>query len=188
MLSSSSEALNLIEMGKYLRRVKWDKEDLEHAKKFIEQISFLSEEKFMAQDFKGLDEFQYFISNNSKILVPTIGQYSSGKSTLLNVLIGKELLPTSDGVCTNRGVIIEYISNKDIAELYEMKLTLGSKFFTFKEGNPICKDIKKIQGEIDKINKEHKEIKLEDSFLLLKVHIEFFELLKEEDRKKILSN
>jgi len=186
MLSSLSEALNLIEMGKYLRRVKWDKEDLEHAKKFIEQISFLSEEKFMAQDFKGLDEFEYFISNNSKILVPTIGQYSSGKSTLLNVLIGKDLLPTSDGVCTNRGVIIEYISKKDIAELYEMKLTLGSKFFTFNKGNLICKDINKIQEEIDKINKEHKEIKLEDSFLLLKVHIEFFELLKEEDREKIL--
>lgn len=173
-------------MGKYLKKVTWDKEDLEHAKKFIEKISFLSEEKFMTQDFKGLDEFEYFMANNNKILIPTIGQYSSGKSTLLNLLIGEEYLPTSDGVCTNKGVIIEYISDKNKAELYELKLKLGHKFFSFEKHRLITDDKSKIQEEIDKINKEHKNIKLEDSFLLLKVYIKFFELFKEEEKEKIL--
>ena len=59
------ENIDLIEMGKYLKKLKWDKEDLEHAKKYIEQIAFLSEEKFMSQDFKGLDEFEYFIEIGS---------------------------------------------------------------------------------------------------------------------------
>ena len=180
------ENIDLIEMGKYLKKLKWDKEDLEHAKKYIEQIAFLSEEKFMSQDFKGLDEFEYFIANNNKILIPTIGQYSSGKSSLLNILIGNYYLPTSDGVCTNKGVIIEYTPDKNIAELYEIKLNLERKYFSFVKSKKICDDKKKIEGEIDKINKEHKAIKLEDSFLLLKVHIEFFELLEEEFREKIL--
>ena len=185
-MESSKESLNLFEMGKYLKKVTWDKEDLEHAKKFIEKISFLSEEKFMTQDFKGLDEFEYFMANNNKILIPTIGQYSSGKSTLLNLLIGEEYLPTSDGVCTNKGVIIEYISDKNKAELYELKLKLGHKFFSFEKHRLITDDKSKIQEEIDKINKEHKNIKLEDSFLLLKVYIKFFELFKEEEKEKIL--
>ena len=185
-MESSKESLNLFEMGKYLKKVTWDKEDLEHAKKFIEKISFLSEEKFMTQDFKGLDEFEYFMANNNKILIPTIGQYSSGKSTLLNLLIGEEYLPTSDGVCTNKGVIIEYISDKNKAELYELKLKLGHKFFSFENHRLITDDKSKIQEEIDKINKEHKNIKLEDSFLLLKVYIKFFELFKEEEKEKIL--
>ena len=180
------ENIDLIEMGKYLKKLKWDKEDLEHAKKYIEQIAFLSEEKFMSQDFKGLDEFEYFIANNNKILIPTIGQYSSGKSSLLNILIGNHYLPTSDGVCTNKGVIIEYTPDKNIAELYEIKLNLERKYFSFVKSKKICDDKNKIEGEIDKINKEHKAIKLEDSFLLLKVHIEFFELLEEEFREKIL--
>ena len=180
------ENIDLIEMGKYLKKLKWDKEDLEHAKKYIEQIAFLSEEKFMSQDFKGLDEFEYFIANNNKILIPTIGQYSSGKSSLLNILIGNHYLPTSDGVCTNKGVIIEYTPDKNIAELYEIKLNIERKYFSFVKSKKICDDKKKIEGEIDKINKEHKAIKLEDSFLLLKVHIEFFELLEEEFREKIL--
>ena len=180
------ENIDLIEMGKYLKKLKWDKEDLEHAKKYIEQIAFLSEEKFMSQDFKGLDEFEYFIANNNKILIPTIGQYSSGKSSLLNILIGNHYLPTSDGVCTNKGVIIEYTPDINIAELYEIKLNIERKYFSFVKSKKICDDKKKIEGEIDKINKEHKAIKLEDSFLLLKVHIEFFELLEEEFREKIL--
>ena len=180
------ENIDLIEMGKYLKKLKWDKEDLEHAKKYIEQIAFLSEEKFMSQDFKGLDEFEYFIANNNKILIPTIGQYSSGKSSLLNILIGNHYLPTSDGVCTNKGVIIEYTPDKNIAELYEIKLNIERKYFSFVKSKKICDDKKKIEGEIDNINKEHKAIKLEDSFLLLKVHIEFFELLEEEFREKIL--
>ena len=117
----SSEKINFKEMGKYLNKLFWDQEDLEHAKKFINQISYLSDEKFMKKDFEGLEEFEYFIANNNKVLIPTLGQYSTGKSSVLNILIGEKYLPSSEGVCTNVGVIIEYTSNKNIAELYEIK-------------------------------------------------------------------
>ena len=103
----SSKKINLKEMGKYLDKLLWDNEDLEHAKNFINQISYLSEENFMKQDFEGLEEFEYFIANDNKVLIPTIGQYSTGKSSLLNILIGEKYLPSSEGVCTNVGIIIE---------------------------------------------------------------------------------
>ena len=189
MLSKPNQALNLLEMGKYLRKVKWDKEDLEHAKKFINQISFLSEEKFMGHDSKGFEELEYIMSNNEKILVPSFGQYSSGKSTLLNILIGQDYLPASDGICTNKGVIIEYSSDVETAELHEAKLkfeTKFSKYFCFEKKKLITNDKTKIKSEIDKINKQHKTIEFEDSFLLLKVYIEFFEIFKKEEREKIL--
>ena len=189
MLSTPLQSVNLLEMGQYLRKVKWDKEDLEHAKKFINQISFLSEENFMGHDSKGFEELEYIMSNNEKIFVPAFGQYSSGKSTLLNILIGKDYLPTSDGVCTNKGVFIEYSSNVDIAELYEVKLkfeTKFSKYFALEKKKLITNDKSKIKSEIDKINKQHKSIEFEDSFLLLKVYIEFFELFEIEEREKIL--
>ena len=183
----SSEQINLEEMGKNLKKLVWDEEDLEHAKQFIKQISYLSDEKFMQKDFEGLEEFEYFIANNNKILIPTIGQYSSGKSSLLNILIGEEYLPTSEGVCTNVGIIIEYTSNKNISELYEINLEQSNKYFSFKKSKIICNDKTKIKDTIDKRNKEHRFLKLEDSFLLLKVNIKLFESLKEEkNREKIL--
>ena len=183
----SSEQIDLEEMEKNLKKLVWDKEDLEHAEQFIKQISYLSDEKFMQKDFEGLEEFEYFIANNNKILIPTIGQYSSGKSSLLNILIGEEYLPTFEGVCTNVGVIIEYTSDKNISELYEINLEKSNKYFSFKKTKIICNDKTKIKDTIDKRNKEHRLLKLEDSFLLLKVNIKLFESLKEEkNREKIL--
>ena len=102
----STDKINFKEMGKYLNKLVLDKEDLEHAKKFINQISYLSEEKFMEKELKELEEFEYFIANDNKILIPTIGQYSTGKSSLLNILIGEKYLPSSPKVFTKVGVII----------------------------------------------------------------------------------
>ena len=189
MSSKPIETINFDEMGKYLKKVKWDKEDLEHARRFIKQISGLSEENFLGYDVKGLKELEYIMSNNEKILVPAFGQYSSGKSSLLNILIGEDYLPTSEGVCTNKGVIIEYTSNVDTVELYEAKIkfeTEFSKFFVIEKKKLISNDRTKIKSEIDKINRQHKSIQFEDSFLLLRVHIEFFELFEKEEREKIL--
>ena len=180
----AKKLIDLEKMGKYLQKLEWDKEDIEHAKQFINRIGYLSEEKYMEKDFEGLEEFEYFIANNNKILVPTIGQYSSGKSSLLNILIGEDYLPTSPGVCTNIGVIIEYSPNKNISELYKIEIEKSNKYFTLKNPKMICNDKTKIKETIDKINKENRPIKLEDSFLLLKVNIELFELFSEEKYKE----
>lgn len=78
------------ELENYFEKIEWDKEDLEHAKIFIEKIKCLTEEEFISKDLYGLEEFEYYLANNDKILIPTIGAYSSGKSSLLNLLIGEK--------------------------------------------------------------------------------------------------
>lgn len=40
------------------------------------------------------------------------GMYSSGKSTIINAIVGKEILPTSDGTCTSK--IFEIRHDKDV--------------------------------------------------------------------------
>ncbi len=155
-------------------------------KNLLIKFHILSDEKFMKKDFEVLEQFEYFIANDNKLLIPTIGQYSIGKSSILNILIGEKYLPSSEGICTNVGVIIEYTSNKNIAELYEIKFKQNNKYFTFKKTKIICNDKTKIKDTIQKKNKEHRLLKLEDSFLLLKVNVELFELIGEEHREKIL--
>lgn len=172
---------------KYIDKLQWDEEDFKQAKAFIQKINDISQSKLMNMDLEGLNEFEYFLANNNKILIPTIGLYSSGKSTLLNLLIGEDYLPTGEGVCTNKGVIIEYTSAKNIAELYKIKVKLENNYCTFQKSELICNNKDEIWDKIEEINKKNKPIELEDSFLLLKVYIEFFEVFKDEKIKdKIL--
>ena len=56
-----------------------------------------------------------------KIRISLIGNISVGKSTILNCIIGKNILPTKDSECTYRGVIIRY-KNEQEFKLYKTKL------------------------------------------------------------------
>ena len=60
------------------------------------------------------DEYSFFgnfIKNEIKIRIPTLGCYSSGKSSLLNNIIGCNLLPTNTEVSTNIGIIINHTNS-----------------------------------------------------------------------------
>ena len=64
------------------------------------------------------DDLLLFLEQHSKIRISVLGLYSSGKSTILNYIIGKDILPTSYDECTKRSVIIRY-HEKDEPELYK---------------------------------------------------------------------
>ena len=61
-----------------------------------------------------------------KIRIAFIGNISVGKSTVLNCIIGQDILPTKETECTYRGVIIRY-KNIDSFELYRTKLVSKEK-------------------------------------------------------------
>ena len=42
------------------------------------------------------------------IFIPFIGQVSVGKSTIINSIIGRQILPINSCECTRRGIIIKY--------------------------------------------------------------------------------
>jgi predicted GTPase len=61
-----------------------------------------------------------------KIRISLIGNISVGKSTVLNCIIGENILPAKETECTYRGVIIRN-KNIDNYELYRTKLITKGK-------------------------------------------------------------
>ena len=78
-------------------------------KEIIEKIKSIKGEheyiKSIINEFKCIENF---FKNESKIRIPTLGCYSSGKSSLLNNLIGYDVLPVGKNVVTKIGIIIDY--------------------------------------------------------------------------------
>ena len=47
----------------------------------------------------------------NKIFIPLLGDSSTGKSTIINGIIGQHILPTDQNECTRKGIIIKYSNN-----------------------------------------------------------------------------
>ena len=52
-----------------------------------------------------------FIKLSNQIFIPFLGPSNSGKTTILNGIIGRNILPTN--LCTKRGIIISYSDQED---------------------------------------------------------------------------
>ena len=66
--------------------------------------------KNISNEFKLI---QAFFENEIKIRILTLGCISSGKSSLLNSIIGKDVLPVGLGGMTNIGIVINYTPSYD---------------------------------------------------------------------------
>ena len=62
-----------------------------------------------------------YILKYHKYKIAVFGEYSSGKSSMLNSLIGIDLLPESNGHCTKAILIIQYTKLKKDISLYSVK-------------------------------------------------------------------
>ena len=49
----------------------------------------------------------------NKIFIRFFGDPNAGKSTIINGIIGEEILPTSLGECTKKGIIIRYCNRNE---------------------------------------------------------------------------
>ena len=125
-----------------------------------------------------------YINKDSKIRIALLGLYSSGKSTILNTIIGKNILPTNSNECTKRGIIIRY-HNSDIPQLYKTKFIKKEKldYYLFEDSNePVCSSFDNVKKELEKLNEDNKNF--EDSFYILKIKIEFYDEYNIEDELK----
>ena len=126
---------------------------------------------------KDLEELRIMILNQRKIYIPLIGVTSSGKSTILNDIVGYKIFPESKEECTTRGIIIQH-SFDGTSKLYEITIDSSLKnknFFIFKEKkdiNPIVgRD--KIRSFLESVNEEYSYDEAKQ-FFILKTPIEFF--------------
>lgn len=121
-------------------------------KNLLELLKDLS--KFIENNFKGfyiLRKEIYSIENilkERKVRICFIGHLGVGKSTVLNCIIGEDILPIKQIESSNRTIIIKYEDTSEL-QLYKAKLELiceGNplEYYKFKEEECFCKGINNI--------------------------------------------
>ena len=122
-----------------------------------------------------------------KIRISFIGNISVGKSTILNCIIGSEILPTKESECTYRGVILRHKENQNF-KLYKTKLvTKGSgldKYYYFiDDQKPYCVGINNIKAHLNNKNND-KKMNDSDAFIVVTGHLKIFDFIKLDNKIK----
>ena len=117
--------------------------------------------------------------------IPLIGIYNSGKSTILNDIIGLNLLPTKQGECTKKGILIKHWD-------YDIPILRKAKFIV--ENNENDNDICYFQIHDDIITQGDENVKNvlkglnynyidkeEDFFYMINVKIKFLDAFVNND-------
>lgn len=163
--------------------------------KLIEFNENKKENKTLIKLKEKYNNINEYFNNTSAIRFLMVGPHNSGKSTLLNNIIGynKNLLPTDLKECTKTGIIIKYAKKEEREndiELYKAdfcQIEDGYYYFKYNDSNKINLEGKSIQEKIDELNKENAN-KEDLKFYIIKVPIEFLdkiETINEADKEKI---
>ena len=148
----------------------------EELKKYMDKDE--SNEKNIIETLsKDLGELKIMVLNQRKIYIPLIGVSSSGKSTILNDIVGNKIFPESKEECTRRGIIIQH-SFGETSKLYEVtidSLTQKNDYYIFKEKTSMRPIVgrNKIISFLESINDVYSDDEGKQ-FFLLKTPIEFF--------------
>ena len=142
----------------------------------LELVDRKNELKYFRMQLAALKEYV----TNRKLRIVFLGNISVGKSSIINTIIGKEIIPTKTGECTYRGVIIRH-EDSDEYKLYSTKLIekgegLG-KFSYFDCVEFICKGIKNIKEHLENKNNDKININKNDAFFLLTGKLKIFEYI-----------
>ena len=177
-----------------LKNMEWKPSALETLKPIINSLLNLepnnSSLKKLKEDF---DCLTYFIYNYRRIRIPLLGGYSTGKSSFLNNMIGKDILPVDISRCTNRGIILRHLDDKEeepkLFRTTFIHVTDPDYWYFEYEKEPICEGYDEIQKKLIELNNE--EVDFENAFILLKVHLNIFsefDFSKNTDLEQILKD
>ena len=134
--------------------------------------------------FEQLNSYLQIIQENllgRKIRLSFIGPISVGKSSVLNCIIGQNILPSNKTECTYRGIIIKHADIDDFL-LYKTSLeTFGSgleEFNNFKEDiKPFCKGKSDIYDYLNNKNND-RQFDKNDAFITIKGRLKIFDYIK----------
>ena len=133
----------------------------------INQIQFLSNE------LKKLIEYMNIFD---VIFVPFLGESNAGKSTIINGIIGNDLLPCEQKECTKRGILIRYSDEENVikkADLIEEEFS-NKKYYFFEAKDVIGKGDEEIKQTLKGLNYKFNRNE-EDSFYYIKTKIKLFD-------------
>ena len=153
-------------------------------------------DNFLDETFKVIDpknEMEIFkISLHSlrknilgkKLRIAFIGNINTGKSTVLNSIIGKNILPVRETECTSRGIIIRHVNIEEF-RLYKTKLITRGKgldeyYFLESEQKPYCIGEDKIKSFLNNKNND-KQIVDNDAFIIIEGKLKIFDFISLND-------
>ena len=157
-------------------------------------IAALNElENFIKSTFKKidpnneLDSFQISLQCiregiiGRKLRIAFIGNISVGKSSVLNSIIGEDLLPTNDKECTYRGIIIRHCPGQEF-KLYKTKLEtrgtgIDEYYYFIDEKDPYCQTVEKIKSVLNNKNND-KIMNAKDAYLVITGPLKIFDFIK----------
>ncbi len=93
---------------KKINDLKYSSKRINVLKEIIDKLDKWEKNDFIKIIIKGYEDLIEFINKDRKVRIAVLGLYSSGKSTILNCIIGEQILPISSDECTRRGIIIRY--------------------------------------------------------------------------------
>lgn len=163
-------------------------------KEIPDNISIIKDlDNFLCKTLKEIDpnnELKNFKNNlqtlrenilGRKIRISLIGNISVGKSTVLNCIIGTNLLPSKDSECTYRGVIIRY-KNENEFKLYKTRLITRGKgfdqyYFFEDEKKSFCEGEINIKNYLENKNND-KKIEDEDAYVVITGKLKIFDFIE----------
>ncbi len=132
---------------------------------------------------KSIEDLKY----KEFILIPFIGPTNAGKSTIINGIIGEEILPTNLRECTKRGILIRYAKEDEnditIRKAFLTKGRFSDKISYIKEGDPIGKGIDNVRQTLKSLNYGFNQNE-KDSFYCIGTKIKLFDDLQLSDHYK----
>lgn len=133
----------------------------------ISQIQYLSNE---------VQKLIEYLNIYDVIFVPFLGESNAGKSTIINGIIGRDLLPCEQKECTKRGILIRYSDEENVikkADLIEEDFS-NKKYYFFEAKDVIGKGDEKIKQTLNGLNYRFNRNE-EDSFYYIKTKIKLFD-------------
>ena len=111
------------------------------------------------------------------IFIPFLGASNAGKTTIINGIIGKELLPCDLNECTKRGIIIKYTDKNETTlrkANFREDIFFNRPYYYFEADHIIARGEKQVSETLKGLNYEFNE-KEEDSFYYIKTKIKLFD-------------
>ena len=178
-------------------RIKWDLEDLNSLKNLMNIIEDIKKDtnesvKIFDSDQKLYNDLNKYMNEERKIYISMFGEYSTGKTSLINDLIGEDIFETSINVNTNKGILIQNSDEKNFYKLEKIQFIKNEdNYYYFKqfdnndEKNVIIKGKENIIKKLKEINNEENK-KIEDCFYLITLNFKILKKIDKNYRNKIV--
>jgi len=160
-------------------------DNFSYEKSIFEQLKELEpEHQFIQKIYSNFLSYKDYIEKYHKYKIAIFGEHSSGKSSLLNSLIGLDILPESNSHCTKVILAVQYTKNLNDISLYSAKLNdneLDKSFLYLIQDELIVKGVENIKKELIKINNDSKKC---IQYYILNTPIKFLDYFIEEQAIK----